>query len=407
MTKNFLVDKGNIYTYTDLLIAISADNQYFPYYQTHNLFDFFVNLVKALSSSKDIVLLDADMNPSEFYALDGDIDFSKKMPAYITPFSSLSELVDNLRNSSSRLTIFTSGTTGQPKKVVHNLGTLTRSVRIGEKYINNIWAYAYNPTHMAGLQVFFQAFENVNMLVNVFNQPRKDVYTQIERYGITHISATPTFYRLLLPLEKTFPSVQRITLGGEKSDAHLCEILRQIFPLSKINNVYASTEAGSLFAAKGDCFQFPEKMQDKFKVVDDELLIHRSLLGESANFQFDGDYYHSGDLIDWVDKEKGLFRFRSRKNELINVGGYKVNPSEVEGALLRIEGVQQALVYGKSNSVLGNILCADVKLEQGSNLSDLDIRKSLLGQLQDFKGPRRIKFVETLSLTHTGKLRRV
>ena len=407
MTRIFLIDKDCAYAYGDLLASINADDHYYPYYQTHNLFHYFVNLVKALSSGKDIVLLDADMNPSELRSLDGNIDLTKKVQAYTTPFSSLSDLMEKLRSSSSHLTIFTSGTTGQPKKVVHNLETLTRSVRVGDKYADNIWAYAYNPTHMAGLQVFFQAFENVNILVNVFNQSRNAVYSQIEKYGITHISATPTFYRLLLPFEKAFLSVQRITLGGEKSDCHLCEMLHQIFPKAKINNVYASTEAGSLFAAKGDCFQFPENMQGMFKVVDDELLIHRSLLGESANFQFDGDYYHSGDLIDWVDKGKGLFRFRSRKNELINVGGYKVNPGEVEDAILKIEGVQQVLVHGKSNSVLGNILCADVQLEQGSCLSELDIRKSLLGQLQDFKIPRRIKFVETLSLTRTGKLKRI
>lgn len=407
MTRAFLVDKDNTYSYGDLLATVNADNQYYPYYQTHNLFHYFVNLVKALSSGKDIVLLDADMNPSELHSLDGSIDLTKKIQAYVTPFSSLPDLIEKLRGSSSHLTIFTSGTTGQPKKVVHNLETLTRSVRVGEKYANNVWAYAYNPTHMAGLQVFFQAFENVNMLVNVFNMSRNDVYSQIERYGITHISATPTFYRLLLPFEKTFQSVQRITLGGEKSDSHLCEMLHRLFPQAKINNVYASTEAGSLFAAKGDYFQLPEGMREKLKVVDDELLIHRSLLGESSSFQFDGDYYHSGDLIDWVDKEKGLFRFRSRKNELVNVGGYKVNPGEIEDALLKIEGVKQALVYGKANSILGNVLCADVQLENGCNLTELDVRKALISQLQDFKIPRRIKFVETLSLTRTGKLKRL
>ena len=204
MTRAFLVDKDNTYSYGDLLATVNADNQYYPYYQTHNLFHYFVNLVKALSSGKDIVLLDADMNPSELHSLDGSIDLTKKIQAYVTPFSSLPDLIEKLRGSSSHLTIFTSGTTGQPKKVVHNLETLTRSVRVGEKYANNVWAYAYNPTHMAGLQVFFQAFENVNMLVNVFNMSRNDVYSQIERYGITHISATPTFYRLLLPFEKTF-----------------------------------------------------------------------------------------------------------------------------------------------------------------------------------------------------------
>ena len=104
-------------------------------------------------------------------------------------------------------------------------------------------------------------------------------------------------------------SVQRVTLGGEKSNNHLYENIHKIFPEAKINNVYASTEAGTLFAAKGDCFQIPAAIRDKFAVVEDELLIHKSLLGKSDSFSFDGDYYHSGDLIEWVDKEEGFFKF--------------------------------------------------------------------------------------------------
>ena len=290
--------------------------------------------------------------------------------------------------------------------MVPSIDTLTRSVRLGDKYKGQVWAYAYNPTHMAGLQVFFQAFENQNTLVNVFNMQRSEVYQKIAEYQITHISATPTFYRLLLPFEDSYLSVQRVTLGGEKSDNHLYENIKKIFPNAKINNVYASTEAGSLFAAKGDCFQIPEKIRDKFTVVDEELLIHRSLLGKSDSFKFDGDYYHSGDLIEWVNKEEGIFKFKSRKNELINVGGYKVNPGEVEDAINAMDGVKQSLVYGKANSILGNVLISEVQIEEGCTLTDLDIRKTLKEQLQDFKIPRKIKFVEAFSLTRTGKLKR-
>ena len=370
------------------------------------MFSFFVNLIKALAASQPLVLLDSDINPSEIDGLD---ESKVNVAESITPasFKNMDEVVAAVQNSKSEITIFTSGTTGQPKKVVHSISTLTRSVRLGNRYKGQIWAYAYNPTHMAGLQVFFQAFENQTTLVNVFNQPREFVYQQIQEKGITHISATPTFYRLLLPFEQVYASVIRVTLGGEKSDQHLYDSIMKIFPNAKINNVYASTEAGSLFAAKGDCFQIPEAIKDKFKVVDDELLIHKSLLGSSDSFKFTNDYYHSGDLIEWVDETQGLFRFKSRKNELINVGGYKVNPGEVEVAIQDIEGVRQAMVYGKANSILGNVLCADVVLEPGFELTELDIKKVLGAQLQDFKVPRRIKFVEEISLTRTGKMKRV
>lgn len=401
----FLINNGKKYTYTDLVNSINSSNLYYPLYRSDDIFDYFLNLIKALSCNKSLVLLDSDINPSEIDNLD-ESNVNIAVPVDGVLFENGKELVNAIQHSSSEITIFTSGTTGQPKKVVHTVASLTRNVRIGEKYKGQIWAYAYNPTHMAGLQVFFQAFENLNTLVNVFNKQRNDIYGLIAEHGITHISATPTFYRMLLPFEREYKSVVRVTLGGEKSDQHLYDSIRTMFPVAKINNVYASTEAGSLFAAKGECFMIPGELRGKFKVIDEELLIHKSLLGKSDSFRLDGDYYHSGDLIEWKDKEQGLFLFKSRKNELINVGGYKVNPGEVENVLLAMNGIKQAIVYGKANSVLGNILCADIQLEEGSHLSDIEIRMALHSQLQDFKIPRRIKFVEQMQLTRTGKLKR-
>jgi len=235
---------------------------------------------------------------------------------------------------------------------------------------------------------------------------RDEIYSLINKYQITHISATPTFYRLLLPKENSYGSIRRATFGGEKSDAGLFEKIKQIFPNVKINNIYASTEAGSLFASNGDCFQIPNEIKEFIKVEENELLIHKCLLGESKSFIFNNNYYHTGDLIEWVDKNAGLFRFKNRKNELINVGGYKVNPNEVENIILQIDGVQQAVVYGKSNSVLGNILCADIKIEKGKELTESKIRKILSETLQDYKIPRIIKFTDNIILTRTGKIKR-
>ena len=401
----FLIDNDKSYSYDDLLQSLNMSSEYCPLYKTSDIYSYFVNLIKALAANKPLVLLDSDLNPAEIDGIDENL-VNVKEEIDKKSYKSMGEIVEDIQNSTSEITIFTSGTTGQPKKVLHTVATLTRSVRTGERYVGQIWAYAYNPTHMAGLQVFFQAFENLNTLVNVFNKQRSEVYELINKHNITHISATPTFYRLLLPFEQEYKTVVRVTLGGEKSDSHLYENIKKIFPEAKINNVYASTEAGSLFAAKGDFFQIPENIRDKVEVVDDELLIHKSLLGKSDSFKFEGDYYHSGDLIEWVDKESGLFRFKSRKNELINVGGYKVNPGEVENILLSIDGVKQVLVYGKANSILGNVLCADIQLEDGVALTDVEIKKALRSQLQDFKIPRRIKFVEQMSLTRTGKLKR-
>ena len=401
----FLHSADKCYTYDDLVASINQSGTYYPYYQTKDLYAFFVNLTKAIVTNSPVVLIDADSSQADMPYLDFEL-VNKPKDVDKCSFVSMDELLKAFEQSTSTISIFTSGTTGQPKCVTHTLATLARAVRKGENYDKHVWAYAYNPTHMAGLQVFFQALENKSTLVDVFAQPRDVVYEKIERYGITHISATPTFYRMLMPFEKEYPSVKRVTLGGEKSDKQLHEQICKIFPNAKVNNVYASTEAGSLFATKGDCFQLPVGIRDKFRVDEDELLIHKSLLGQSDSFSYVGDFYRSGDLIEWVNEADGLFRFKSRKNELINVGGYKVNPGEVEEAINAIDGVQQSLVYGRANSILGNIVVAEVVLVEGSELTGLDIRRALADKLQDFKIPRKVQIVENLSMTRTGKLKR-
>lgn len=401
----FLVDDGIRFEYEDLLNRINTSSYYVPLLKTDFLYDHFINLLTALVSNKPLVLIDSDMSDDEIAGLaigkvNESVETEKKK------FLNFKELLQAVRSSRSEITIFTSGTTGQPKKVIHTVPSLTRSVRCDSKYEKQIWLFAYNPTHMAGLQVFFQAFVNQNVLINVFNKVRNTVFEMIRKYNVTHISATPTFYRLLFPVDQSFETVERVTLGGEKSESRLYESVLKMFPNAKLNNIYASTEAGALFAAKGENFQIPVSVMDKCRIVDGELLIHKSLLGRSDSFGYKEDYYPTGDLVEWVNEAAGLFRFISRKNELINVGGYKVNPGEVEEYIVRIPGIEQAVVIGKSNSVLGNILYAEVKKNPESDLTEMDIRKYLSEKLQDFKIPRKIKFVESLSLTRTGKLKR-
>ena len=403
----FLVDKGIEYSYDNLLFDINQANGYYPQLKSDDLYSFFLNLVLALAHSKPLVLIDSDVNLVEIDNLDKN-SINSYEPLSKNTFNSINEIINNIEFSESEITLFTSGTTGQPKKVIHTVQTLIRNVRKSIEYEKHSWAFAYNPTHMAGLQVFFQAFLNSNVIVNVFNKKRDEVYESIGKYSVSHISGTPTFYRLLLPFEKVCNSIRRVTLGGEKSDTKLHNALVQIFPEAKINNIYASTEAGSLFSAKGEFFQIPSSIQDKIRVIDNELYVHESLLGKSDSFILNEDnYYRTGDLIEWENKENGLFRFKGRANELINIGGYKVNPSEIESVISQLPDIIQVIVYGKSNSVLGNILCADIKLKAESEITELSIKEYLKNFLQDFKIPRRIKFVDTIELTRTGKLKRI
>lgn len=205
--RTFLYNGEKKYSYEMLIESINQHQEYYPLYKTQDIFSYFENLIKAIVTNRPLVLLDSDLNLSEMTGVDElMVNKAEKLTNY--HFDDMDAIIASLQQSNSEITIFTSGTTGQPKKVVHSIGTLTRLVRLGDKYKEQVWAFAYNPTHMAGLQVFFQAFENQNTLVNVFNMQRGEVLRKIADYQITHISATPTFYRLLLPFEQSYPFVQ-------------------------------------------------------------------------------------------------------------------------------------------------------------------------------------------------------
>ncbi len=406
MKRIFLIDSGKAYSYADLLYGIKNLERYSTTFRYSSLFDFYVNFLAGLISDLPVVLIDSDISGTEMSKLGIDtIESEINLNNEITV--SMETLIEKINNSKSKISIFTSGTTGQPKKVEHSIKSLTRAVRTSPSHEFDIWGFAYNPTHMAGLQVFFQAFYNGNPIVNLFGKSRADILCSIDKYQITHLSATPTFYRLLKPVDSAYPSMKRITFGGERSNDELYESISNLFPNAKITNVYASTEAGTLLASKGECFHFPTDQKDKFKIVDNELLIHKSMLGFSESFSFDGNFYKTGDIIEWVDKAEGLFKFKNRKNELINVGGYKVNPAEVEDSIRTLPHISDVKVYGKSNSVLGNILCADIVTDGSGHGIDMTyIFESLKDKLQDFKIPRKIRFTDKLDLTRTGKIKR-
>ena len=401
---NFLFYSNEKYNYEHLLQDVNSARSYYQYYQTDNLRLFLVNFIIALIHNQPITLIDSDISTSE---IDLDLNLLNSQTELISliSFNTIDDLINAFIRSTSLVTIFTSGTTGQPKKVVHSLSSLGRGIRTGDKYKNQIWGFAYNPTHIAGIQVFLQAFTNKNEIINIFNTPRLEIYKLINEYQITHISATPTFYRLLKPFDNSYNSVIRITFGGEKSNENLHEEIRKIFPNAKVNNIYASTEAGSIFWSRGENFFIPEIVKDKVKINNDEILIHKSLLGDSETLKLNDDFYHTGDLIEWIEKETGIFKFKNRKNELINVGGYKVNPHDVESEISKINGVENVIVYGKSNSVLGNVLCAEI-VSSDAGLNEFKIRQFLSDKLQDFKIPRRIKFTDKIELTRTGKTKR-
>lgn len=408
MNTDFFIDtKNNVrLTYEELFQMVGSSGPYIRNYKTKSTDLFLVNLLKALVRDVAIELLDADFSEEEILKMTNEKYSQKEETIAEIPNLDAQLFLKLLQNSQSKITIYTSGTTGLPKQVVHSVQSLTKQVKIDPKFEGNNWGFAYNPTHMAGLQVFFQAVFNFNTMVNLFNGDKDYVLQEIDKHKITNISATPTFYRLLYPSEIQLKTVERITVGGEKSTPDLYQKIQTIFPNATIRNVYASTEAGSVLSAKGNVFRIDEKNADFVKIEDAILYIHQSVLGNSDSFTLENNWYNTGDIVEWIDEKERTFTFLSRSNEMINVGGYKINPNEVEEVIREYAEVKQVRVYGIPNSVLGNMLTADIELNDNAVLSEVDVKLKLKSTLQSFKIPRKIHFVETINYSRTGKISR-
>lgn len=410
MDKLFLLDlqRGVQENYSDFYRDLESISSVNKAIKISEPYDVFLMIVRSLIGGVTVELLDSDLSDSEIKGFGIDEDLNKKIPLDVLSISDFGGLVDLIKKGAKtwRIGLYTSGTTGRPKKVYHTYESLTRNLKTGPKYSDNIWAFAYNPTHIAGVQVFFQALMNQNSMIFVFNLEKSKVPQVFYEYRITNISATPTFYRTVLPLfDKPAESVKRVTLGGEKFDLNLENYLRKVFPNAKIVNIYASTEAGTLLTANGEYFEIPDGKEKYFKIAeDDELLVHVDFIGESTDLVLDGEWYHTGDIVERASD--GKIKFVGRKNEMINVGGYKVNPNEIEEEIKKIESIADAYVYGRKNQLTGNILVTEVILkDRTDNLNEVEksIYRHLQKNLQSWKIPRIIKFVDEIRLSRTGK----
>lgn len=407
MSGTFLLDqpRGHHVTYEEFLGDLRSAKLRPRYVRSTEPLTIFRSLALCMVHGGEVELLDGDLSLGELERIGVNAD---KIAGYerlsTIDLPSFNAVFERARSQPWTLVIYTSGTTGRPKRAIHNFESLTRNLRTGERHARDVWGSAYNPTHFAGLQVFFQAFFNRNPIVNVFDAARDIVRDLLTRNRVSHLSATPTFYRAVLPYFcEPLRSIIRVTCGGERFDESLRRDLARTFPEAKILNIYASTEVGSILQAEGETFKVIESLRDRVRFAEDgEMLIHASLfVGEERPFS--GEWYPTGDLVEF--RESMGFVFKSRKSELINVGGYKVNPNEVEALLIGHPLVLDCSVFARENRITGNILAADVVLKEKVEAAVVkrELQAYARAHLQDWKVPRIINCVEALALTRTGK----
>lgn len=398
---------GNAKTYDELVEDLNRIDRGRPLVCESDPYRLYVQVLHSLLAGYEIVCLDDGLSEEELARMEISPDqLTESFPVQPLNLGGVEDLLDRVRNHDGNwhVSLYTSGTTGRPKQVRHRLQTLTREAKVSESHRNDVWAFAYHPAHIAGFHVFFQAFLNRNPIVFVFGAEGDQIVRAFTDHGVTHISATPTFYRHLLPyLKEPNVQVRRVTCGGERFDENLADLLVQAFPSARVRNVYASTEAGSLLSSTGQYFSIPEKLKGLIKISDrNELLVHQSLLADfNSAAAIEGEWYLTGDLVEWVNDSQ--FLLTSRKSEMINVGGYKVNPHEIEAEIRKIDGVKDVVVSAKENRLVGNVLIAQIV--KAEHRAEADITSDIYKlPLQSWKIPRVVQYVNELSMTKTGKL---
>jgi acyl-CoA synthetase (AMP-forming)/AMP-acid ligase II len=319
--------------------------------------------------------------------------------------------------------LLTSGTTGVPKMAVHSLAGLVAAISPQKASEPTVWATFYDIRRYGGLQIFLRAvLGGTSLVLSSAGEPLAGHLGRLAQHEVTHLSGTPSHWRraLMSPdIGKIAPRYVR--LSGEIADQAVLDNLRAAFPRSSIGHAYASTEAGVAFAVDDGLAGFPATLFDgirngvEMKVVDGSLHIRSPgtasrYLGAKTDSLLDRDRFV--DTGDMVERRDDRYFFVGRKGGIINIGGLKVHPEEVEAVINRHPQVRMSLVRSKQSPITGAIVIAEVVLKSGSDRAQEesavrdDILKLCRGALPRHKVPVSISFVPALNVAATGKLAR-
>ncbi len=319
--------------------------------------------------------------------------------------------------------MLTSGTLGAPKIVRHTLEGLTGAIVAGgpEGASRPVWATFYDIRRYGGLQIFLRAIVGGGSMV--LSEPVEalaDYVARLREAAVTHISGTPSHWRkLLMSGAASAFSPKYVRLSGEIADQAVLDGLRQAFPAASIGHAYASTEAGVGFAVNDGLEGFPASLigtkgDVEMKVVDGSLRIRsrraaHAYVGRQAAALTDAEgFVDTGDM---VELRGNRYHFVGRRGGIINIGGLKVHPEEIEAVINRRDEVRMARVRARKSPITGAIVVADVVLTDACEPAQAEeIRKKIIADcrasLAPYKVPAMIKFVDRLEITAAGKLAR-
>ncbi len=302
--------------------------------------------------------------------------------------------------------IFTSGSSGIPK------AALLRPTRLAESFLNKKPNTHRTLTflkmdHIGGLNTLFSILMGGGAIVASADRNPDDICRAIERHRVELLPTTPTFLNMLILADARqrhdLSSLKLITYGTEPMPVSTLKAVARAFPGVALKQTYGLTELGIMATRSKDTESTWMKVGGEgveTRIVDGVLWIRAAtaMLGYlNAPTPFDAEgWYNTGDLVE-VDGD--YLRVLGREREIINVGGEKVYPAEVESVLLELPNVTGAVVQGKRNPVTGQIVVATVTLEHEESKDALErrIHAHCAGRLERYKIPSLI-FVASKSL---------
>lgn len=311
------------------------------------------------------------------------------------------------------LGIFSSATTGEPKVALHRWEAIESSSHyVPSELHQQTWLLTYTPGGYAGLQVFFSAWNSQGSIYYA-GDAFKDICMGIVKNAVTIVSATPTFWKMLIaawPPTLKVPQLLQATLGGEIVDQSVIDLISTFFQPRNLTHIYASTEAGTAIVVSDRFAGFPVSALDKqskngvrLRIVDDELQIFSPVGMENYVEKASpktGEWIKTGDLVQ-VREERVYFL--GRTDGRLNIGGRKVCPEEVEQALNSLHEIEDCLVYEKKSPIVGSLIAADVVIKASKEFSPMKIKQKLKNLLEAHKIPAIIRRVEHFAISSAGK----
>ena len=240
-----------------------------------------------------------------------------------------------------------------------------------------------------------------------------DIIKFLNKAKINILPTTPTFINMLLLSEEfaseKFDSVKLITYGTEKMPPGTLKKINQLLPNTRLLQTFGTSETGIVKTKSKSSDSLYFKIVDsEYKVIDNELFLKTKTQINtyeglnSDSFTKDG-WFKTGDIVD-MDSD-GYIKVISRKNNIINVGGLKVFPNEIEQIIYELDFIIEATIYGKPNAIVGNIVCLKAIVDKGTNVKSAkkQIKSLCKNKLEKYKVPQKIIIVSEVKATKRFK----